>query len=404
MTRKTDATLHIKLFGSFSLDWKGKHIDDSDNRSRKSWILLAYLFCHRDRVVSRDELIRAVWEDSDKNTNPQSAIKTLMHRVRSMLNSLGDNAGYDIILADGSGYRINPSLPMEIDTELFSTLLDQCSLQDITSQEKLNYSLQSLDVFTGEFLPKLSTEQWVIPLSIYYHDRFLSAAHSAAEKLYSQDRFEECLSVCRKGLAIESYHEPLNLLLMKTLESLGDKESLIAAYDKLNSLLYNNFGTVPSEEITELYQRARSSMNASFIPADMLFEHLREDNPRKGAIVCDYELLVRFYQIEARQIMRSGDVCHIAMFTISAPFNGELTRRIRDNAMNNLQEILRSSLRSGDMVARCSPTQFVVLLPQANYENSCMVCDRIYRAFFRQYPHAAVEITAKVQPLQPTVM
>lgn len=404
MARKVDPTLYIKMFGAFSLDWKGMHIDDSDNRSRKSWMLLAYLLCHRDKTVSRDELINAIWEDSDKNTNPQSAIKTLMHRVRSMLGALGENAGYDIILADGSGYRINPSLPMEIDTELFSTLLDQCSISDLTPQEKLSNRLQSLDVFAGEFLPKFATEQWVIPLSIYYHDRFLSAALTAADALYAQERFEECLSVCRKGLAIEAYHEPLNLLLLKTLDSLGDKESLIAAYDKLNSLLYNNFGTVPSEEVTELYQKARSSMNTSSIPVDMLFEHLREENPRKGAIVCDYELLTRFYQIEARQIMRSGDVCHIAMFTISAPFNGKLTRRIRDNAMNNLQEILRSGLRSGDMVARCSPTQFVVLLPQANYENSCMVCDRIHRAFFRQYPHAAVEITANVQPLQPTVM
>lgn len=43
-------------------------------------------------------------------------------------------------------------------------------------------------------------------------------------------------------------------------------------------------------------------------------------------------------------------------------------------------------LYQGDVVSRCSVSQMVVMLPQANYENSCAVCQRIIKAFQRQYP------------------
>jgi hypothetical protein len=42
------------------------------------------------------------------------------------------------------------------------------------------------------------------------------------------------------------------------------------------------------------------------------------------------------------------------------------------------------------------------MLPQANYENSCLVCQRIIKAFFRQYPHSPADIQFSVRPLEPT--
>ena len=41
------------------------------------------------------------------------------------------------------------------------------------------------------------------------------------------------------------------------------------------------------------------------------------------------------------------------------------------------------------------------MLPQANYENSCKVCERLLKAFERQYPHSPVDIKYSVQPLEP---
>ena len=69
--------------------------------------------------------------------------------------------------------------------------------------------------------------------------------------------------------------------------------------------------------------------------------------------------------------------------------------------MGNLEDAIRSSLRRGDSAARCSATQYVILLPRANYENSCMVCERILRAYNQKYARMDVEVRYETFPLQP---
>ena len=70
--------------------------------------------------------------------------------------------------------------------------------------------------------------------------------------------------------------------------------------------------------------------------------------------------------------------------------------------MDNLLEQIRINLRRGDTVARCSASQYILMLPHANYENSCMVCERIIRAFCRQYPHSPAQLHYSVRPIEPT--
>lgn len=41
------------------------------------------------------------------------------------------------------------------------------------------------------------------------------------------------------------------------------------------------------------------------------------------------------------------------------------------------------------------------MLPRANYENSCMVADRLMNAFYRRYPHSPARLRCVVQPLEP---
>ncbi|WP_297986937.1 diguanylate cyclase [uncultured Oscillibacter sp.] len=69
--------------------------------------------------------------------------------------------------------------------------------------------------------------------------------------------------------------------------------------------------------------------------------------------------------------------------------------------MDHLEEILRKGLRRGDAAARCGADQFVLLLPQADYDASRAVCARLVRNFTRRYPHSPLRVTFFVQPLPP---
>ena len=68
-----------------------------------------------------------------------------------------------------------------------------------------------------------------------------------------------------------------------------------------------------------------------------------------------------------------------------------------------LGQCLRTNLRRGDVISQCSASQYIIMLPKANYENSCMVCRRCVAAFSRSHPHVTAKIHFMVQPLTPTV-
>ena len=133
----------------------------------------------------------------------------------------------------------------------------------------------------------------------------------------------------------------------------------------------------------------------------LLREQLEETSVTSGALLCDYDFFRIIYQAEARAVARNGDAVHIALLSAVGDESKPLSRRSLDCCMDNLQDVIVENLRKGDVVSRCSVSQYILMLPQANYENSCMVCDRIIRAFARQYPHSPATLSYTVQPLVP---
>ena len=65
-------TVRIDMLGEFSLQCGQARICDSDNRSKKVWMLLAYLICSRGRVVPPKELVELLWGD-----DPSAAIRKM---------------------------------------------------------------------------------------------------------------------------------------------------------------------------------------------------------------------------------------------------------------------------------------------------------------------------------------
>ena len=98
---------------------------------------------------------------------------------------------------------------------------------------------------------------------------------------------------------------------------------------------------------------------------------------------------------------RTGVAVHLALLSVTARDGSPLVRRSLDRAMENLQELIRQNLRKGDVASQCSVSQYVILLPRANYENSHMVANRLMTAFYRRYPHSPARLRCVVQPLEP---
>ena len=172
-----------------------------------------------------------------------------------------------------------------------------------------------------------------------------------------------------------------------------------AKKDEMSELLFAHFGVMPSETLRTLYRQAIRTVNDRTLTMDEVCSQLAEPAPHGGAMVCEYDFFKILYRSEARSIARNGHSANICLLSVSGKDGEMLARRSLDPAMNNLQVLVQNNLRRGDVIARCSISQYIILLPQANYENSRMVADRLVSAFYRRYPHSPARLRYTVQPL-----
>ena len=395
------ANLSIQMLGGFSIHCGARSVDDRNNRMKKVWLLLAYLVFCRNSVTTQDNylsLLQGV--GSDESADPNGRLKATFYRARTMLDQVQNGAGHDWIIRKNGTYAWNTEIPLRLDVEEFEDLCKQAgAAADETT--RLELYLQALDLYRGDFLPKLSMEPWVMPIHAYYHQMFLNAAEQALALLAAREQWDTVAALSEKALTVEPYSEAMYQYLMRARIARKDRPGALRAYDEMSELLFSTFGVMPSEESRALYRMASREEGCQTVPVGTVRDHLKETSGAKGALYCEYDFFKLLYQVQARAILRSGEVIHIALFSVRGPRGKDLARRSLDLAMNNLQELIVNNLRQGDVVTRCSVSQLIVMLPQANYENSCAVCQRILKAFSRQYPHSPVDIHYSVQPLEP---
>lgn len=390
--------MYVCLLDKCSVTYGEERVEDNARRVSKVWLLLAYLVCNRNRSVPQDELIQQLWE-AEGTGNPAGTLKTTLWRARQLLEILDPEHGHEVILYEGGGYRWNSNVPVETDFEMFEALCRKAEgLED--EQEKLETMRRALALYRTDFLERYAAEMWVNPLSAYYSNLYTQTALKQLELLQSSETAAEAVQLCRNVLHTAPYNEEVYQCLMRSYMYLDDYEKADAAYEELRVCLFDNLGVLPNKESREIHKDIIRHLNHQFLSADMLREQLQERDPEPGPLLCEFHVFRQFYHAEARSVSRRGDAIHVGMLTVAEKDGGELQPLVVEQTMDRLQAVISGQLRQGDVVSRCSVTQFVVLL-QANYENSNMVCERIINAFKRAHPHAPVQIQHIVLSLEP---
>lgn len=392
--------IHIRTFGEFSLQAGNAVISDTDNRSRKVWGLLAYLLCHRGQIISQKNLIHLLWGNDSTSSNPENVLRITLHRTRALLDQLSADAGRTCILYRDGGYLWNADVPVWMDCEHFDTL---CLPGVQEEEQRLAQALEALSLYRGEFLPRQASELWAIPLCTHFQNRFLCISLEAVALLSARGRYPEAAEICRKAIAAEPYHEPLYQSLMRVLAAMGEPKAAAEVYETLNNRLFGDFGVRPSEETRAVYRAAAYSPEDRSLPIDEILEHLQEPETAPGAMQCDYDYFKVLCYAESRSMERSGNATHVAILHVSSGSQKPLNKRSLNRIMEQLGKQLRLNLRRGDTISQCSVSQYIIMLPNANYENSCMVCRRIISAFHKAHPHVTAKVNFMVQPLTPSI-
>lgn len=391
-------TLQVQMLGQFTLRYGDRTISDSDDRSRRVWSLLAYMLYNHGRSFAQEELIHLYWSNGEKSADPGNALKSIFHRIRTALDKLQPGLGRLLVRRKAGRYFWNNAMPLSLDIEDFEAHFHAAEAAGDDDVRLTEYQA-ALALYAGDPLPRMTDEIWTIPIVAYYHSLYTRAAAGAIELLEKQERTAEAVALCRRAIHIEPYQEDLYEHLMRGLLRTGDMKGAMSVYEEMSELLFAHFGVMPSETLRTLYRQATRTVNDRTLTMDEVCSQLAEPAPHGGAMVCEYDFFKILYRAEARSIARNGHSANICLLSVSGKDGEMLARRSLDTAMNNLQVLVQNNLRRGDVIARCSISQYIILLPQANYENSRMVADRLVSAFYRRYPHSPARLRYTVQPL-----
>jgi len=389
--------LYIRMFGEFSLQAGDIQISDHNSRSRNVWLLLAYLLVNRNKVVSRRDLIRILWQNEADLNNPDATLKIVLHRARTTLNRLWPSAGHQLIQYKNGGYSWNSEVPIVLDIEEFE---DLCKKTCEDSGERMRMLQNAIALYRNEFLTRYSSEMWVMPLVAYYHNLYMKAVLELVTIMSEHGWHQEVVSICKNALLIEAHHEPLHRQLMQAMQALGDYKGVVDVYEKLNHKMQEEIGVALEPETIALYETALQTLQKNHMPMEEIREFLKETHV-DGALQCDYDYFKVLCHAEARSIKRSGAATHIALITVVDQKEHLHSQIGLAHAVDQLGEQIRKTLRQSDAFTRCSKLQYIIMLPQASFENSNRICDRIISGYRRLHPMMHVDIQYQVKQLVP---
>lgn len=387
-------TVQIHTFQSLGLEYQEKSISEADNRSQKMWLLLAYILYFRHRGINQEELLSAIW-NADEISN--SVLKTALHRLRAMLaENFGEDFGHSFIVCRRGNYGIDESYEVSCDFEEFDRCLKTAKLTE-NEDEMLELYRQAFEIYQGDFLSTFGDTPWVTPISIYYHNMYLEVVSSMLDICEKQRKYTEAIDILRRASDVEKYEETLYVHLIRNLIQTEKYKDAVHVYKHLNDMLNATFGVQPSKEAKALYHEAMHALSAEQVTVDQLPELLAGQERKRGALYCEFEFFKEIYHAYARSIDRNGSSIAMVLISLTDLQDRLLSKRSLNVAVTNLKEVICANLRTGDIVSMCTPSQFVVLLPNADEENSEIAMERIKKAFFRKYPHSPAKLTCEAR-------
>lgn len=380
-------TLNITMFGVFTATYQGISVLPDYVRNSKVHHLFQFMLANRGESYSKEELIDLLYRDADVD-NPVNALKIIIHRLRKMLAAAGPLQ--NCLIFNGGRYSWNPDCPCVIDVESF---------EDIVKRAEGNAELYdaAIELYKGEFLPQLSSEDWVIPRSVRYQEMYLSCIRKMFEHSNNTSDFKKMLDICLKAISIYPYNEELYYLYTFCLYRVNRIKEAMQSYNLAVEMLFNEFGVSPGDEMQELYKAITSSLkNVTDSVVDIRLE-MKEDSEDRGAYCCNYQNFKDSYRFIVRGLERSGQSVFLMLLSLVTKQGAALSVGYAlQEASMGLHKAIKSALRKGDMFTRYSSTQYLVLLVGINQENCSQVFTRIEKDFQKNSKNNAVRLRHKV--------
>ncbi len=248
--------LSIYFFSSFDAHRAGQPIDG--RLSGKARQLLKVLSAHYRRPLPKDALIDILWPGADSSSGPTS-LKVTVHKLRQALDP--DKTGTEWVIIDSGTYRLNPNVPVWIDTEAFRELYQRgCALDaEARSAEALECLRKAEALYRGDYLEEDMYEDWTVIRREELRDLYLDTLHRLAQLALRENAHADVIQYCHKIVLADPCREDAYRMLMGSHASLSQYARAGAWYAVCRTTLQREVGAVPSLETEQAFENMFSA-------------------------------------------------------------------------------------------------------------------------------------------------
>ena len=294
--------IRIQVMNDFVVFINEQHAEYLVNKSRKGAALIQYLIVNRETPVPNARLLSTFWSE-ERVTNPENALKTLVSRIRTLLNEISPEMG-NCIVADRGAYHWECRPGMEVDLYEIQDIFTELASGKLDHDGRRALYKRLLVLYTGDLLRNCEMNEWALTGATALHNQYIAAILAYVDMLRSEGDEREIVNVCRRALEMDNFNNRLHMELMTALINTQRSSEAMSQYEEVMHLHYHYLNTEPSKELKEFYSQIVDSSKSIEFAVENICGDLRAAAGDKEAFVCDYAVFKEIYNIEIRNIRR----------------------------------------------------------------------------------------------------
>ncbi len=366
--------LSISTLGEFDIKSDGQSILRQSSRTYRLNKLFEYFITFRNKKLLPEMIIDNLLSESESD-DPKNMLRTQIFRLRRIIKSFlpdgADEYEYLMINFINGYYCLEIGERTEIDVDEFEALIHQGDIEmehdDPESAARLYQG--AIKLYKGLYLSDNAYEVWLVPTRNYYQRLYLKTFQKLIGLLKEKNETETVVALCEEALLVEPYEESIHINLMEAMLQQGQQKNAINHYEYSMKLLMRELDIKPSTMFTEMFNKIQNHVSKDN-PVDFnsISSELEDEN-LLGAMQCNRDSFKFLLNLQKRKSFRNDENDYLCIMNI----NDNSSRKSKE-----LSEILRYSLRKGDVFTYWNQSQILMILHDVKDGGIAVVRDRIY--------------------------
>lgn len=266
--------IRIHTLGRFELVIDGKSAVSSGKVQQRPLSLLKALIAFGGRGVTEDQVLDALWPETEGDMAGQS-FRTALHRLRRLLGSDGAIRVSEGRMTLDSGSCWVDARDFEQIAGRAERFWEQAAQKNAGASSRrrqagvvppnddmteiMRLTDRAVDLYKGHFLEKDRRNVWSVPMRERLRTKFLRLIVRPGRYWEERKQWEQALKYFQKGLDIDDLAEEFYQHIMTCHQRLGRNAEAVKAYQRCRKALLAGLGAAPSPKTEAIYRSLRKT-------------------------------------------------------------------------------------------------------------------------------------------------